>query len=184
MSSEVSSSTPQQPVHLPSPIEVAEAPAAGKPVSGGIATQKTTPPPAPPEPRTELEITAEHSARAARDAVARYRQDKKEMEAIEQSDLPRKAKQEKLEALRPSLDHHWAEAYRLTKSNFELQDLMLRPAWDALQKVKGELEQAKKGNDQQAIHAAAHKYANTYDTYIGAQQRHTEALNLKNSKYW
>jgi len=184
MSGEVSGPAPQQPVHLPSPIEVAEAPAAGKPVSGGIATQKTAPPPPPPEPRTELEITAEHSARAARDAVGRYREDKKEMAAIEQSDLPKKVKQEKLERLRPNLDHHWAEADRLTESNFTLQDSILRPAWDAWQKAKGELEQAKKGNDQQAIQAAVHKYADTYETYVNAQLRHTEAFKLTLHKYW
>ncbi len=106
------------------------------------------------------------------------------MEAIEQSNLPPKAKQEKLERLRPSLDHHWAEAYRLTKSNFELQDAILRPAWDALQKAKGELEQARKGNDQQAIRAAAHNYTNVNETYVNAQLRHTEAFNLTRSKYW
>ncbi|GMO22334.1 hypothetical protein [Bradyrhizobium sp. TM233] len=184
MSGEVSSPASQQPVHLPSPIEVAEAPAAGKPVSGGIATQKTAPPPPAPEPRAELEITAEHSARAASDAVARYSQDKREWETIEHSNLRPAAKQEKLDRLRPNLEHHWTEAHRLTRSNLELQDLVLRRTWDTWQKAKGELEQAKKGNDQGAITEAAHKAANAYATYTDARLRQDEAFKLRNDKYW
>lgn len=132
MSGEVSGPPSQQPVHARSPIEIAEAPAAGKPVSAGIATQ-TAPPPSPPEPEPfnlNREI-AEALNRSTADALAVYEGDIGTQRTIEQSNLTPGVKQEKLARLHPTLERHATEARNLADANVEWQQRALRKAWDA-----------------------------------------------------
>ncbi|MGL9618623.1 hypothetical protein QRQ56_11510 [Bradyrhizobium sp. U531] len=132
MSGEVSGPPSQQPVHARSPIEIAEAPAAGKPVSAGIAT-RTAPPPSPPAPEPfnlNREI-AEALNRSTADALAVYEANIGTKRTIEQSKLTPDVKQEQLARLRPTLERHATEARNLADANVEWQQRALRKAKDA-----------------------------------------------------
>ncbi|GMP12289.1 hypothetical protein [Bradyrhizobium sp. TM239] len=131
MSGEVGGPPSQQPVHLRSPIQVAEAPSPGKPISGGIAAQTSPPPPAAPEPFNINREIVEALNRSTTEALTLYETDIGTKRAIEQSNLTPDAKLQKLAQLRPTLERHATAARNLADANVEWQQRFLRQARDA-----------------------------------------------------
>ncbi|QOZ76297.1 hypothetical protein XH83_13090 [Bradyrhizobium sp. CCBAU 53351] len=119
-----------QPLHVQAQIRVAQAPAPGKPISSGIASQ-TTPPPAASEPFNLNHEIVEALNKATVDALTVYETDIGTRRAIEQSNLAPAAKQHKLAQLRPSLERHATEVRNMADANVEWQQRFLRQAWDA-----------------------------------------------------